>query len=270
MPSLLPIDATLHLDFESAFHVGTGRAEGLANRTVKRTASGAPYVPASALKGALRETAERLIRRLDQRAVQLEVGPERFLGYRRRGKEVVPERCEAPRPENMCKSTDPCIVCRVFGNALSGRRLIVDDARPMDEAPERSSGANGEEDTGAMTRHRTRHGIETYTQLRIDRRRRGARAGALFTSEQARPTRLRSRLSGRLPLTPLSEGPPAELVLLAATLAATEQIGSGASTGRGQCHVQVAGGTIQAGGEAYEASALVQSIEPLADHLLFA
>ena len=65
MPSLEPLKVAFALNFEGPHHIGTGRAEGLLNRTVRRDARGRPYVPGSALKGALRIEAERLANRLD-------------------------------------------------------------------------------------------------------------------------------------------------------------------------------------------------------------
>jgi hypothetical protein len=105
----------------------------------------------------------------------------------------------------------------------------------------------------------------------MDRRRKGAKHGALFTTEYAQAhTPFRSQLSGQVPLTPINgEGPPAELVLLAATLRATDQIGGEASAGRGECDLQVEstaeGGedgaepVLRAGGRAHRLEKLLDS-----------
>ena len=266
MPDLRSLHVSLTVEFDNAFHIGTGRAEGLVNRTVKRTADGRPYVPGSALKGALRESAERLLRRLDERAATLGASPERFLGNRRRASQVLDARCEAPKPQTMCQSEEPCITCRVFGNPLTGRRLTVDDARPVQPKTETAS------ESGDMVHRRAGGEIEAYTQVRIDRRRKAAKGQALFASENARPKRLRSRLSGQIPLSPIEGHPPAELILLAASIAATDQIGAGASAGRGQCHIHVEDKVHIRDGEStrsYKPSSLVKSLEPLADSLLF-
>ena len=277
MPTLHPVRATLRLTFEHPFHVGTGRAEGLVNRTIRRTALGAPYVPGSALKGALRETAERLVFRLDEDARILDelIEPAQYLGYRRRGSATLSELCRAPRPEGMCQSKTPCIVCRLFGNVFTGTRLLVSDARL---APEAASAA--QED------------IETRTQVQIDRRRRGAKHGALFTSEFARPAgAFEATLEGQIPLTPLpdadADAPWAEAVLLAATIAATDHIGAGTSSGLGQCRLVArpdgdspkgppaeaesengAAPSLHLGGTAYALADLVGGIEALAESLI--
>jgi CRISPR/Cas system CSM-associated protein Csm3 (group 7 of RAMP superfamily) len=267
MPDLTPIEASLTIEFDRAFHIGTGRAEGPVNRTVRRTANGRPYVPASALKGALRETAERIVRRIDERAKTLEEPPEKFLGAQRRGDQAISEPCQAPRPQDMCQSRSPCVLCRLFGNTLTGRRLIVDDARPVD-SPLLAAGSEDD-----MKRQRKSGEVETYTRVSVDRRRKGAKGNALFTSENARPTRLASRLSGQLRLTSIEDHPPAELILLASTLAATDQIGGGASAGRGRCRITVEEDRIRLGrgddAKHYTLQTLVESFEPFANSLLF-
>lgn len=255
MASLHSIDIPLAIRFEQSVHVGTGRRDGLVDRTVRRTADGHPYVPASAVKGALRQTAERLVRRLDAAAEFGGMGPDQHLGSRRRGSEVVEERCEAPQPEHMCQSASPCLVCRVFGNVYTGRRLVVDDATaavsPETRSREALFGAVRDgRDAAGRGRVVRQPGAgsaaetESITRLCMDRRRRGAAAGALFTVEHARTGGgFKTRLTGRLPLTPLqnsdADGEPAELVLLAAALRATDQIGGEASVGRGTCRLEV-------------------------------
>jgi len=258
MTDVFPLDVSIMLHFDQAVHLGTGRREGLVHRTVRRAADGQPYVPASALKGALRQTAERIVRTLDAADAFGDVAPEKHLGYRRRGTTVLDEPCRAPRPEEMCQSPTPCLVCRVFGNVYTGRRLIVDDAY-LGASPERNSlnavlasggGASDdaeEEKGGEVVRIATsgrEARTETITRLQVDRRRHGAKSGALFTTEYARPqSSFASRLTGEIPRTPLTneeaDGEPAELVLLAAALRATDQIGGEASTGRGLCRLVV-------------------------------
>lgn len=253
MSDLRALDVPITVHFAKSFHFGTGQREGLVNRTVRRSASGAPYVPASALKGALRQTAERFVRTLDGFLRQGEEVPDDWrLGMRRRGTQKTSEMCAAPRPADMCQSTSPCLVCRVFGNTYSGRRLIVDDAYIDGSSPETKSlrdafwsteEEHAKKDEGHVVRRERpeRTGqTETITRLQMDRRRKGAQHGALFTTEYARShSPFRSQLSGQVPLTPLEDGPPAELVLLAATLRATDQIGGEASTGRGECSLRV-------------------------------
>lgn len=249
MSSLQSVDIPFLIRFEQSLHVGTGKGDGLVDRTVRRTAEGQPYVPASALKGALRQTAERLVRHLDAAASFDGMAPDQHLGYRRRGDKAVPHWCEAPRAETMCKSASPCILCRIFGNVYTGRRLIVDDATaslsPEVQSRQAFFESSLEEEASPVERTGSAGGMtEAITRLQMNRRRLGARSGALFTTEYARAqSSFEGRLSGSLPLTPLTNGDadkePAELVLLAATLRATDQIGGEASSGRGACRIMV-------------------------------
>lgn len=271
MPTLHALDIPITVRFQGSFHLGTGQGEGLADQTVRRSASGAPYVPGSALKGALRQTAERAVRTFDAFLRDGDDVPDEWrLGVRRRGAEKTGQMCRAPRPEAMCQSTDPCLVCRLFGNTYSGRRLIVDDAYADRTAPETKSlralfedsedsgegtgpgGSLDEEVVVRKERSERASRTETVTRLRMDRRRQGAKHAALFTTEYAQAhTPFRSQLSGEVPLTPINgEGPPAELVLLAATLRATDQIGGEASAGRGECDLQVESTAEESGGGA--------------------
>jgi len=257
--ALHSVKIPLLIRFEQSLHVGTGQGDGLVDRAIRRTADGQPYVPASALKGALRQTAQRLVRQLDAAASFGDMAPEQHLGYRHRGDAVVPERCVAPHAETMCKSASPCLLCRVFGNAYTGRRLVVDDATAAPSPETRSrqallraleageSGVTWEGDGAAVGT------TETITRLQMDRRRGGAKRGALFTTEYARAqSAFEGRLAGSIPLTPLqngdADGQPAELVLLAAALRATDQIGGEASSGRGACRIVVFNGTETDGG----------------------
>jgi len=245
----LSLDVPLHIYFDGATHLGTGRSEGLLDRTIQRDADGRPYVPGSVLKGALRMTAERLVGQLNEIS---DPDPEWDLGLRHRGDRVLEERCLAPRPEDMCQSRDPCVVCRLFGNVFTGPRLRVsggkawsDDTSRSDDSPD----GGREQEAGPAASERSpgrRHTTDVLTRLRIDRRRKGAEEGALFTSEYDHPTApYIATLTGTLPATPLSSAGdvPAELVLLATTVAATDQIGGEGSTGHGACRLRFGNGS---------------------------
>jgi len=252
MASLASYSIPIHVHFEGAFHLGTGRAEGLIQRTLRQAADGRPYLPGSALKGALRQTAARLTYRLDRVAREIDAAPDEYLGTRRRGTKVLSERCQAPRPQDMCQSAEPCLVCRVFGNVFTGPRLTVDDAYAADQSPfDRSLQAllqgtseavpdASDQNEKASSRFKSRvSAIDTVTRIQIDQRRKGTKQGALFTSEYSQPAAYASQLSGTMPLTPVPDHDiPIALVLLAASVAACDQIGAEASTGHGQCRIE--------------------------------
>lgn len=261
----LSLDVPLYIRFEGSTRLGTGRSEGPFDQTIQRDADGQPYVPGSALKGALRMTAERLVGQLNEIS---DLNSESHLGLQRRGDQVLETRCLAPRPEEMCQSRGPCVVCRLFGNVFTGPRLRVSDGKQASRRKVRqddssSASTGGQKTSGQKTsgqkgenaaperslpeRSPSRQGrTDVLTRLRIDRRRKGAEEGALFTSEYGQPTSpYAATLTGTLPVTPLpSAGDvPAELVLLAATVAATDQIGGEGSTGHGACRLQLGGGS---------------------------
>ena len=227
-------------------------------RTIRRDAQGRPYVPASALKGALRMSAERVVTRLNEALRDLGAEPHQLLGQRQRGPALLRgERCRAPHIETMCQSAEPCVVCRIFGNVFTGTRLTVDDAHPEVSASLQrtrqkllSSEDHAELLGGVVT---PQPWSETRTQLRIDRRRRAAFPGALFTSSYAvAGLTFHTQLSGFLQVAdppPNQEAPleafadptraPTELVLLAAALRYCDQVGAHASTGHGLCRLDV-------------------------------
>ena len=265
MPSLEPLKVAFALTFEGPHHIGTGRAEGLLNRTVRRDARGRPYVPGSALKGALRIEAERLARRLDADLGEDTITADRLGMQHRAGRAVPGVRCQGPRPERMCQDNVGCIVCRVFGNTFTGTRLVVDDAYPVTSKLEakvrRRLQKSDPELLSPSDRPRDR---EVITRTSIDRRRRGVRSGALFTSEFVRQTTcFEGSLTGRLAWKPVpnTDPPvPAELVFLVAAAGLLRQVGAGASLGRGRCRLTLAE-DVRLGAKTYTTKDLLRHLE---------
>ncbi|MGQ9654651.1 MAG: RAMP superfamily CRISPR-associated protein [Thermodesulfobacteriota bacterium] len=95
---------TVDLELRTAFHT-TGNLRRLgADKTMARNAEGRLVIPATTLKGFLREKAEVLLRTW--------------------GHEV----CTGPGLENTCDGQAPCLVCRVFGNPRHPSPLRFGDA----------------------------------------------------------------------------------------------------------------------------------------------
>lgn len=262
---LLPLRAPLHVHFQTPYHLGSGRAEGLVNRTVRRTADGHAYVPASALKGALRQSTERLVALLNQSLRQLGADEEDCLGRRHRAGTIQPVPCRAPAPSEMCQSTTPCIICRIFGNVFTGSRLVVDDTYPdKDQKEVKVLKALAESGEIQVPRFRSA-GHETITRVRMDRRRRSAEAGALFSSEYSRAELiLRSRLSGHVQqaANPAEGQTPPELILLAAAIRFTDHIGAEVSSGRGHCRLTCGlDDRLEAGGAPYRLDDLIDRLD---------
>lgn len=250
------IQADIRVQFRTPFHLGAGFGDVSINRIVKRTADRRPYVPASALKGALRMAAERVVQVVNRSTAVS------FANRLWQGEKPLEQLCRTPKLEDMCQSKTPCLICRLFGNVFTGNRLFVDDAY-ADESDLLSrlyDKTFGENYVPLVSR-------ETITRAQIDRQRRGAKKGALFSSEYTPTTQqtFRSRLSGMLFLTQLDgDIPPLELILLAASVAFVEHIGAEVSIGRGHCDVIVdgdKGGVIDVSGKPYSVHELIDHIE---------
>lgn len=155
------IDLQFKLRFDGAFAIQSGFPRGTIDRTVMRGLNGMPYIPASTLKGRVRDMAER-------------VAP--TLGYK--------NICRAPNPQFMCPELhgidgEHCIVCRTFGapgiSARSGATgLIWRDAKLCDEKGEPLKDI----DMAAQNDY-----YYSRTQAQLSRARGVALAKHLFTSE---------------------------------------------------------------------------------------
>lgn len=100
---------TLHLTWRTAFHTTGNRWKWGADKALAQRYDGALVLPATSLKGALRDQAERLLR----------------------GHVHV---CVAPNPGAMCQDPNHlCLICRVFGNPRRPAPLRFRDAILPDE-----------------------------------------------------------------------------------------------------------------------------------------
>ena len=179
---------------EMPLRIGKGGGGlGEADLPVERTPSGIPYIPGSSLKGALRGVAERLVAGSGRHVCNIftdvseceaaviilrklleGVSPQEAaedLAERIRDKRVAPEVNELlDRARSVATAQDflkwlsskplPCPVCRLFGNKELASHLLVGEALP-----------------------RSKPIVEYRTRVAIDRFRRAARSGALFTYE---------------------------------------------------------------------------------------
>jgi len=112
---------TAILTARTAVHIGSGEGNGLTDALVRRDAEGQPFIPGTAIAGALRTLLTRLAPRLGQE----------------------PCRALSERKEDRRKSCD-CVVCRLFGDINPGdeegstsaaSRLLVFNAHPVDTLP---------------------------------------------------------------------------------------------------------------------------------------
>jgi CRISPR/Cas system CSM-associated protein Csm3 (group 7 of RAMP superfamily) len=201
------------LQFAAPFHLGTGIAAGLIDRTVIRDAEGNLYVPASTFKGVLREHCEQLCR-FYLPNVQVASPHNPYAALAQFGKA-------------------PTLISRIFGSPLYPGGLRFNDARQQEET------------------HNMYSEIQTSiaTQVRIDRVTRTAANEALYTSEfGTRYLRFEGTIKGLLDCTSIKEltktiqghetytlTPTYSLLILLAGLLMIERLGGNKSTGKGQC-----------------------------------
>jgi CRISPR/Cas system CSM-associated protein Csm3 (group 7 of RAMP superfamily) len=200
------IQFNLEITMNSVWHVGTGLSEGLLDRTTWRNARGQVYIPASTIKGRMRDACEHLALLYGTKNPYLNC-------------------CQPPRAETMCRGNNACIICRLFGSAYAGERLFFEDATlrsdfndiydPIDQAQPR-------------------------TRVKINRLKKTAQSGHLFTTECAESQLVFcSRVTGNLSLTPLAGEIEHcyELILLAAGVRFVKELGGNKSVGLGSCNM---------------------------------
>ncbi len=201
------------LKFDAPFHFGTGVTAGLIDRTVIRDAKKFLYVPASTLKGVLREHCEQLSR-FYLPHIEVASPHKAYAALAQFGKA-------------------PSLISRIFGSPLYPGSLRFDDAR---------------QEEGIQ---RTYENVQTSdaTQARIDRVTRTAVDNALYTSEfGTRYLIFRGAIKGQLNDTPIAPSslsahadqtnvptPTYSLLLLLAGMLMIERLGGNKSTGKGQC-----------------------------------
>lgn len=99
----------LSLRLNTAFHsTGNVRRPGV-DKVLARDAEGQWVIPATTVKGFLREKAEILLRTWGHAV------------------------CLGPEPANMCDGRTPCLVCQVFGNPRYSSPLHFTDGSPLVE-----------------------------------------------------------------------------------------------------------------------------------------
>lgn len=206
------IDLQFPIALEGPLAIWSGFRRGQIQRTVLRNSQGHPFIPASTLKGRVRDAAERLAKTL--------------------GHEI----CGAPDPDLMCGNGTSCLVCRTFGSpgisALSGHTgLIWRDAKLIDE--QGNSVEVKKEEAEALYYSRT--------QVQLSRLRGTAQEQHLFTSETTiENLRFRGRIRGWLPAVTRTAGKyPEELVLLCSALRLLTFVGGSKSRGAGLCKISL-------------------------------
>jgi hypothetical protein len=86
------VQITIRFPVATAFHTTGNRRRLWADRALALSTEGTPILPATTIKGYLRERAEALLRTWGQRV------------------------CLPPVPTGMCSEKELCLACQVFGN----------------------------------------------------------------------------------------------------------------------------------------------------------
>lgn len=227
MTRLDRIQISYDLLFLTPFHCGTGLSSSALDRTVIRDAQNYLYVPGSTIKGAVRETCERL-----ERSYQ----PDDLPDYE---SVASPHDTERALYDLGTRST---MTARIFGSRSNPGLLHFEDARQNEEQKRYYKSGD------ASDRYK-RAQTDDYTQVRMNRLTRTAVPGALYSSEfGVKGLSFKGAIAGWLRCQPLEgaeeDGPTYSLLLLLAGLHLIESIGGNKSTGKGLCSCQITSVTL--------------------------
>lgn len=210
------IKITYLIQLESGLRVGTGLGlQGYLNATIHRTKLGQVYVPGSTVKGKVRATLHRLASGL---GIETHEPTEDRAG------------CLLDRV--------PCVVCRLFGATQVPGTLHFRNAH-LDEQLQQLLWQldNQMEEQGRSAKASLEYGSEQRTNVSLDRRRRTALSGRLFSGEVVSPHVIFfGQIDGHLPQ---SDNPYQDVAMLVAALGMISHLGSGRGRGLGTCRFVV-------------------------------
>jgi len=212
------IDLQFIITLPATMTIGSGFPSGQIDRTVMQDLNGLPYIPASTLKGRVRDMAERLAKTLGHNEI-----------------------CQSPNPDFTCPALDrqemPCLICRTFGatgfSSVSGQTgLIWRDAQACDD--------HGNE-IKVEWQKEAYDFFYARPQIQLSRPRGIALAKHLFTVQNTIDNlSFKGRVRGWQIKTPnTKENFPEELILLCAAIKLMNFVGGNKSRGAGQCKVKL-------------------------------
>ncbi|MEM2913998.1 MAG: RAMP superfamily CRISPR-associated protein, partial [Candidatus Bathyarchaeia archaeon] len=197
--------------------IGGQTSSSLADINTAREEGGAPIIPASALKGALRIEFERLAAGL--------------------GKQI----CHLNRPEDACKPNSPCLACQLFGSPGREGKLRFQDARLKGDLRKLFTKEDRPQVEPAKP---TGKGYAVRPGVAINRIRKIAEENMLFTSETVAPYQM-AIYGSSSPLVFSSEVEvtgtlnPEEFKLLQAAVLSLQSVGAGKSRGLGHLEAKI-------------------------------
>lgn len=211
------------IDFLAPFHFGTGLSSGTIDRIVRRDAKGYLVIPATTLKGILREKVEKLLRIcknfnfLSEQIVNTSNKEEHLNFFRR-----------------------VSVVDRIFGSPRWEGTLFFDDLKMDDMSTELVTIGNDENEYAPASYLQTHQ----RTQTRIMRKTKTVASGALFKSEYGNPElKFTGRIYGQLEGIEIQlsgiAGLSYELLFLLSALQMTDRIGGNKSTGMGNILLKI-------------------------------
>lgn len=210
-----------HLQFESAFHFGTGLRSGIVHRLVARDPDGYVYVPGSTLKGVLRERCEQLASLFDIPVIR-------------------------PHQEDWheANGSDVDLVARIFGTRFVPGQLYFDDAQLIQS--QRDWFKPPHQDPKMQRAYKSSYRdwqTERRTQVSMSRATRTAEQEHLYTSEYGRSDLLfQGQIAGRLEGTPLFYNDDCgtfPLLMLVVSMLSLDHIGGSNSTGAGRITCEI-------------------------------
>ncbi|NLE46315.1 MAG: hypothetical protein GX620_16475 [Chloroflexi bacterium] len=213
------IDINYRIEFESAFHLGTGMRGGIVHRLVARDPDGLLYIPGSTLKGALRDRCTRLAECLDIETPTL---------HEEDWREVF---------------GDTDMVQFIFGSRFRPGQVYFDDALLSQESRELFGVGSDSTRSGAQVPQ-----TEQRTRVSLSRLTRTAQPGRLFTSEYGlQGLSFDGRITGLIEGTPLFESSIGTfpLLLLVAGLVSLDRLGADKSSGAGRIRCTIEGDQIK-------------------------
>jgi len=220
------------LEFTAPFHCGTGVRTGLIDRSVMRDGEGYLYVPASTIKGVVRELCEQLARFYED------------------SDDTMRELIATPHDKAIALrslGTTHTLVTRIFGSQIYPGHLYFNDAQQPDKDKQKFAGEKSRETDEDEAKRYQHLQTDLYTQVRLNRPTRTAERGALYSSEFGiRHMTFRGSIVGGLECLPITaevneafsdtqDGPTYSLLLLLAGLYMVERLGGNKSAGKGEC-----------------------------------
>ncbi|MFX0136049.1 MAG: RAMP superfamily CRISPR-associated protein [Candidatus Hodarchaeota archaeon] len=210
------------VQFLTPFHFGTGLSSGTIDRIIRRDANGYLIVPATTIKGVLREKLEILIELFKKLGFFSESFTKIF-----------------KTEEQLNFFRDTSLVDRIFGSPTKEGTLYFDDLKMSDASKELVSESllRGEK-VGDYLQTQQR------TQIRIWRKLKTVSGGALFKSEYGNPQlffdgEIKGQLDGvKIQLSSI-QNMTYELLLLILTLKMADKFGGNKSTGMGKVLIEI-------------------------------